>query len=58
MFSPFHNSGYSDDPTPVGPSHSDKDGAIATEIVDMESDPNTESDINPGELTFEEGESL
>jgi len=53
MFSPFHNVSYSDDPTPIGPSHSEKDVVGATEIVDMELD--TESDTNPGELTFKEG---
>lgn len=54
MFSPFHNSGYSEGPTPVGPSHSEKDVVFATETVGMELDPDTESDINPGGLTFEE----
>ena len=58
MLSLFHNSGYSDDPMPVEPSQSEKDVAVATEIVDKELDPDTESDINPGELTFEEGQSL
>ena len=55
MFSPFHNPGHSDDSTPGEPSHSEKDVAVATEI--MELDPDTESDVNPGELTFEEGQS-
>jgi len=58
MFSPFHKSGYSDDPTPVRPSHGEKDVAVAAEIVSMELDQDRGSDINPGELTFEEGRSL
>ena len=58
MLSLFHNSGHSDDPTPVGPSQSEKDVVVVTEIVGMKLDPDTESDINPGELTFEEGQSL
>ena len=57
MFSPLHNSGYSDDPTSVGASHSEKDVVFATETVGMVLDPDAESDINPGELTFEEGRS-
>lgn len=57
MFSPFHNIDYPDDPTPVGPSHIERDVVGTTQIVDMESD--TESDTNhPGELTFREGQSL
>ena len=54
MPSPLPTSGYSKEPTAVGHSHDEKDLTFEAEMVDARSD----SDINPGELTFEEGQSL
>jgi hypothetical protein len=58
MFSPLRNSGHSNYSARVGRSRYDKDSDIvAIEVVDT-LDPDTASDLNPGELTFEEGQSL
>ena len=54
MPSPLPTSGYSKEPTAVGRSHYEKDLTFVAETVDAGSD----SEINPGELTFEEGPSL
>ena len=54
MSSPLPTSGYSNEPTAVEHSHDEKDLTFVTEMIDAGSD----SDINPGELTFEEGLSL
>ena len=54
MSSPLRFSGHPNEPTGVGYSHDKKDVAFAVEMVDAGSD----SDVNPGELTFEEGQSL
>ena len=56
MFSLFRNSGHSSEH--VSPVHEEKDIVFATEAVVAELDPDIVSDINPGELTFEEGQSL
>jgi hypothetical protein len=58
MFSPFHNYGHSDDSERVGHIHNEKEFVVATEAVDARFEPDMVSDINPGELTFEEGQSL
>src|SRR5579863_6043089 len=58
MFSPLRNSGHSNNPPRVGSFHSEKNIVVATETVDVGLDPDFASDINPGELTFEEGQSL
>jgi hypothetical protein len=59
MFSPLRNSGHSNYSARVGRSRYDKDSDIvAIEVVDTGLDPDTPSDLNPGELTFEEGQSL
>jgi hypothetical protein len=39
-------------------SHGEKEVAFAVEMVDAGSDSDITSDVNPGELTFEEGLSL
>ena len=57
MSSPLHISGYFNEPsrrTSVEHSHDEMDVTFAAEKVDATSD----SDINPGELSFEEGLSL
>ena len=54
MSSPLHSSNNPNEPTVVEYSHDKKDVAFAVEMVDAGSD----SDVNPGELTFEEGLSL
>jgi hypothetical protein len=54
MSSPLPTSGYSNEPTAVELSHDEKGLTFAAEMVDAGSD----SDLNPGELTFEEGLSL
>ena len=54
MPSPLPTSGYSKEPTAVGRSHYEKDLTFVAETVDAGSD----LDLNPGELTFEEGLSL
>ena len=51
MSSPLRSSGRSNEPTGVEYSHDKKDVASAVEMADAGSD----SDVNPGELTFEEG---
>ena len=57
MSSPLHISGYSNEPsqrTSVEHSREEMDVTFVAEKVDATSD----SDINPGELSFEEGLSL
>ena len=54
MSSPLYTSGHPNEPTGVGHSHDEKDATFAAETVDAGSD----LDLNPGELTFEEGLSL
>lgn len=58
MFSPSRNSGHSNDSERVGHIHKEKDIVVATEAVAAGLDPDIVSDINPGELTFEEGQPL
>jgi hypothetical protein len=62
MSSRFHTSGYSNEPTGVGYSHDERDDkrsvTFAAEMVDAGLDSDETSDINPGGLTFEEGQSL
>ncbi|KAF8469286.1 amino acid transporter [Russula ochroleuca] len=54
MSSPLHTSGHSNEPTGVEYSHGEKEVAFAVEMVDAGSDSDITSDVNPGELTFEE----
>ena len=54
MSSPLYTFGHPSEPTGVGHSHDEKDATFAAETVDAGSD----MDLNPGELTFEEGLSL
>jgi hypothetical protein len=57
MPSPLHISGYSNEPSQLASvehPHDEMDVTLAAEKVDATSD----SDINPGELSFEEGLSL
>jgi hypothetical protein len=58
MFSPFRNSVHSNDSERIGRIHKEKDIVVATEAIVAGLDPDIVSDINPGELTFEEGQSL
>jgi hypothetical protein len=62
MSSPFHTSGYFEEPTSVGNTHDEKDDkrsvTFAAEKVDDRLDPDETSDINRSGLTFEEGLSL
>ena len=62
MSSPFHSSGYFEEPTSVGNTHDEKDDKrsviFAAGKVDAGLDSNETSDINPSGLTFEEGLSL
>jgi hypothetical protein len=59
MFPPFHNSGDSNDLARVECSRNEKDVVAAKEMVATGPDPSPAitSAINPGELTFEEGQS-
>ena len=61
MSSPFHTSGYSNEPpvTGVDYSHGERDDkrsvTFVAKMVDAGLDSDEASDINPGGLTFEEG---
>jgi hypothetical protein len=56
MIYPLHDPDHPNDPAPVGGFDDDKDIIIATETLDVRSDPDMAPDINPGGLTFEEGQ--
>jgi hypothetical protein len=58
MLSLLHDSDHSSYPALVGDSHNEKDVAVTTKASDEGLDLAIASDDNPGELTFEEGQSL
>ena len=55
MYSSFQPFSHSKDPASIGYPHNEKETVVAAETVDVGL---KSLDLNPGELTFEEGQSL